>query len=60
MVFNPWLLIPMQDEEEYDTVFVEDEDYTGSPYHSLPCMKHGVYYVPPGWKMEVVKRREAE
>ena len=36
-------------ESEYE--YVEDNEYTGPPYHSQPCHSlGGLSYTPPGWK----------
>ena len=53
--------------QEYDSTssgswtdtYVDDPDYTGSPYHSQPCFtgKYGASYTPPGWKRITVKRK---
>lgn len=48
-------------EREYTDTYVDDPDYTGSPYHSQPCFSiHGVSYTPPGWKRVTVKRRKLD
>jgi len=44
-------------EGEYETEFVIDPEYDGSPYQSQACIKHGVHYVPTGWKEIRVKRK---
>lgn len=43
----------------WSETYIDDPDYTGSPYHSQPCLSgiHGASYTPPGWKRVMVKRK---